>query len=123
MSQRVKRRYLAVKVESEKPIQGKEVLDAVWNTLTQLFGEYGASQVELGLIRDHVQKDYFVLRCSRKALPMIRASIAAITEIGEKPASVQVLRVSGTLKALRKKTAAAECCLKEMEREDAEDEL
>ncbi|MGD8506893.1 MAG: Rpp14/Pop5 family protein, partial [Candidatus Bathyarchaeota archaeon] len=93
----MKRRYLAVKVESEEPFQGKEVLDAVWKTSTQLFGEYGASQAELTLIRDHTKKDYFVLRCSRKALPMVRASIAAITEIGEKPASVHVLRVSGTL--------------------------
>ncbi|NIU39551.1 hypothetical protein GWN65_06195 [Candidatus Bathyarchaeota archaeon] len=108
LSHRVKRRYLAVKAESEEPIQGKELLDAVWNALTQLFGEYGASQAGLAFIRDHEQKDYFILRCSRRALPTVRASIASITEIGEKPATVHVLRVSGTLKALRKKTASAE---------------
>jgi RNase P/RNase MRP subunit POP5 len=102
----VKRRYLAVKAESKEPIQGKEVLDAVWDALTQLFGEYGASQAELALIRDHKEKGYFILRCSRKALPMVRASIASITEIGEKPAVIHVLRVSGTLKALSKKTAS-----------------
>lgn len=109
LSHRVKRRYLAVKAESEEPVQGKELLDAVWNALTQLFGEYGASQAELAFIRDYKQKDYFILRCSRRALPMVRASIASITEIGEKPlATVRVLRVSGTLKALRKKTASTE---------------
>jgi len=102
----VKRRYLAVKAESEKPIQGKEVLSAVWNAITQLFGEYGASQCELTLIRNRKQRDYFILRCSRKALPMIRASIASITEIGEKPATIHVLRVSGTLKALREKLSS-----------------
>ncbi|MFQ6073703.1 MAG: Rpp14/Pop5 family protein [Candidatus Bathyarchaeia archaeon] len=104
----MKRRYLAVKAESKKPIQGKELLDAVWNALTRLFGEYGASQAELVFIRGPKQKNYFVLRCSRRALPMVRASIASITEIGEKPATIHVLRVSGTLKALRKKTASAE---------------
>ncbi|MGD8507029.1 MAG: Rpp14/Pop5 family protein [Candidatus Bathyarchaeota archaeon] len=114
----MKWRYLAATVEGEESIQGKEVLNAVWKTLTQLFGEYGASQAELTLIRGHTQKDYFVLRCSRKALPMVRASIAAITEIGEKPASVHVLRVSGTLKALRKKTDSAACCLKDVEHEN-----
>jgi ribonuclease P/MRP protein subunit POP5 len=103
----VKRRYLAVKVESEQPIREKELLDAVWNALTQLFGEHGASQAELVLIRDSGQRGYFVLRCSRKALPMVRASLASITEIGKKPATIHVLRVSGTLKALRKKTASA----------------
>ena len=103
----MKRRYLAVKAESKEPIQGKEVLDAVWNALTQLFGEYGASQAELVFIRDYKQKNYFILRCSRRALPMVRASLASITEIGEKTATIHVLRVSGTLKALRKKTASA----------------
>ena len=63
----MKRRYLAVKAESEEPVQGKEVLDAVWNALTQLFGEYGASQAELAFIRDYKQKNYFILRCSRIA--------------------------------------------------------
>ena len=104
----MKRRYLAVKAESNEPIQGKEVLDAVRDALTQLFGEYGASQAELVLIRNYKQKHYFVLRCSRRALPMVRASTASITEIGEKPATVHVLRVSGTLKALRKKTVSTE---------------
>jgi len=103
----VKRRYLAVKAESNEPIQGKEVLDAVRNALTQLFGEYGASQAELALIRNNKQKHYFVLRCSRRALPMVRASTASLTEVNEKPAIIHVLRVSGTLKALRKKTVSA----------------
>jgi len=106
MPHRMKRRYLAVKAESEEPVQGKEVLDAVWNALTRLFGEYGASQSGLAFIREDKQKGYFILRCLRKALPMVRASIASITEVDEKPAAIHVLRVSGTLKALRKKTVS-----------------
>lgn len=106
MSHRMKRRYLAVKAESEEPVQGKEVLDAVWNALTRLFGEYGASQSGLAFIREDKQKGYFILRCLRKALPMVRASIASITEVDEKPVAIHVLRVSGTLKALRKKTVS-----------------
>jgi len=100
----VRRRYLAVKVQTEKPVGSKEVLDAVWKALTQLFGEYGASQSELTLIRDSRQKSYIILRCSHKALPMVRASIASITEISGKQAAAHIMRISGTLKALRKKT-------------------
>ncbi len=102
----MKRRYLAVRVEREEPIEERDLLDSVWTALSQLFGEFGASQAEFSFIRDHKQRDYFILRCSRKALPMVRASIASITEIGEKLATVHVLQVSGTLKALRKKTAS-----------------
>jgi RNase P/RNase MRP subunit POP5 len=93
-------------VESEESVKERELLDAVWKALTQLFGEYGASQCELTLIRSSKQKNYFILRCSHKALPMIKASIASITAINEKPAIVHILRVSGTLKALRKKTTS-----------------
>ncbi len=107
MSHRVKRRYLAVKAEGKESFQGREVFDAVWNALLQLFGEYGASQAELALIHDHKKSDYFILRCSRRALPMVRASIASITQIDEKPAVVHVIRVSGTLKALRKKMSSS----------------
>jgi len=34
---------------------------------------------------------------------MIRAALASITEIRNKPAAVHVLKVSGTIKALHKK--------------------
>jgi len=102
----VRRRYLAVRVQSEKPVGSKEVLDAIWTALTQLFGEYGASQSELTLIRNSKQKSYFILRCSHKALPMVRASIASITEINDKQATAHIIRVSGTLKALRKNNKA-----------------
>jgi len=34
---------------------------------------------------------------------MVRASIAAITDIRDEPAVIQIIKVSGTLKALRRK--------------------
>lgn len=108
MSQRVKRRYLAVEADGKEPIRGEELRDVVWRAITQLFGEYGASQSGLALIQNGKQKSYCILRCSREALPMVRASIASITEIGEQSVTIHVLRVSGTIKALRRKTASAE---------------
>ena len=103
MSKRVKRRYLSLKVVSEQPVNERDVMDAVWNAVLQLYGEYGASQTNLNLIEFNPQKNYAILRCSHKALEMVRASIASITEINEKPTVIHVLGVSGTLRALRKK--------------------
>jgi len=102
---RVKRRYLALRVVSEQPVNGRDVMDAVWKAVLQLFGEYGASQANLILIDCNPQKSYAIVRCSHKALEMIRASVASITEINGKPAAIHVLGVSGTLRALRKKAA------------------
>jgi len=76
-------------------------MDAVWDAVLQLFGEYGASQANLTLIEYDPQKSYAVMRCSNKALGMVRASVASITKIDDKPVAIHVLRVSGTLKSLR----------------------
>jgi len=100
---RVKKRYLALKIESAEPFEEQDVKDAVWSAVVQLFGEYGASQAGLFLVEYDKQKKQAVLRCSLKALSMVHASIASVTEIKDKPAAFHVLRISGTLRALSKK--------------------
>jgi ribonuclease P/MRP protein subunit POP5 len=103
LSERVRRRYLAIKVLSEQSISKREIVDAVWNAVLQLFGEYGASQASLTFIEYNSEKSWGIVRCSHRALEMVRASVASITEINGKPVAIDVLGVSGTLKALRKK--------------------
>ncbi len=90
---------------SEQLLNEKDVIDAIWSAILKLFGEYGASQVNLALIEYDPQKSYTVVRCLHKALEMVKASIASITEINGKPAALHIVGVSGTLKALRKKAA------------------
>ena len=99
----MRRRYLALKIVSEQPINRGNVMDAVWKAVHQLFGEYGASQASLILIECNSQRNYAIVRCSHTAVEMVRASIVSITEINGKPAAIHVLGVSGTLRALRKK--------------------
>jgi ribonuclease P/MRP protein subunit POP5 len=104
---RVKRRYLALQVVGEQPVSKRELMDTLWTALLQLYGEYGASQAGLKLIEFTSRNGYAIIRCWKDAVEMVRASIASITEIEAKPATIHVLRVSGTLKALRKKTRIA----------------
>jgi len=99
----VRRRYLAIKVLSEQSISKREIVDAVWNAVLQLFGEYGASQTNLTFIEYNSEKSWGIVRCSHRALEMVRASVASVIEINGKPVAIDVLGVSGTLKALRKK--------------------
>lgn len=103
MPLRMRRRYLHLKIVSEQLVNEKDVIDAVWSAILKLFGEYGASQANLALIEYDPQKSYAVLRCLHKALEMVKASIASITEISGKVAAVHIVRVSGTLKALHRK--------------------
>ncbi len=104
---RVKRRYLALQVVVEQSVGKREITDALWMALLQLYGEYGASQAGLRLIEFASKQGYAIIRCWKEAVEMVRASVASITEIETKPATIHVLRVSGTLKALRKKTRIA----------------
>ncbi|MCW4019892.1 MAG: Rpp14/Pop5 family protein, partial [Candidatus Bathyarchaeota archaeon] len=80
-----------------------DLYDAVWASVLKLFGEYGASQTDLALVEYVSEKRQAILRCSHKALDLVKASLAAITEIKNGKATVHIILVSGTLKALRRK--------------------
>jgi ribonuclease P/MRP protein subunit POP5 len=97
---RVKQRYLALQLECEALPTEREFIDAVWAAVTRLYGEVGASQTGLSLINVDVERKVAVIRVSLASLNMVRASLAAVTSIAGKEASIQVLSVSGTLKAL-----------------------
>ena len=96
----IKRRYLFVQVAGSETVDERVFMDAVWNAVLRLFGEYGASQMNLILMRYSFEPNYAILRCSHKALDMVKASVASITQANGKPVALRVLGVSGTLKAL-----------------------
>lgn len=100
----IRRRYLALKIECTEPPDPRAISDAVWNAVSRLFGEVGCSQAGLYFIDFDENTNYAVLRCSHKALPMVKAAIASITKIADQPAAIHVLRVSGSLKSLSKKS-------------------
>jgi len=99
----VRRRYIAVRIDSDQTIEREDFIRAVWSNILRLFGEYGASQMELKIIDYDPKKRLAVLRCSHKALPLVKASILCITHIGASEVAIRVERVSGTLRALRRK--------------------
>jgi len=103
---RVKRRYLALQVDSDGVPSQKDFMDAVWGAVAKLYGEYGASLTSLALIDYNVEKKTAVLRTSLATVDLVRASLASITSVAGKEASVHVLAVSGTMKALRKNVSS-----------------
>ena len=97
---RVKRRYLALRLETEGVPNEKEFMDAVWGAVSRLYGEVGASLTSLALIRFDVESKVVVIRTSLASLDFVRASLASIVSVAGKEASVHILGVSGTIKAL-----------------------
>jgi len=100
---KVRRRYLALEIDSDGLFDSREFLDAVWSAVLKLYGEYGASHAGLSLIDYDVEKRFAVIRTMHTAVDMVRTALASMTRIGNKPAAIHVLTVSGTIKALYKK--------------------
>ncbi len=69
----------------------------------RLYGEYGASKMNLYLVTYDAEKGIAILRTTQESIDLTRAALATITEIGGKPAAIHVLRISGTIKTLHKK--------------------
>jgi len=99
---KMRRRYLALKIDSSEKFEAKEFIDALWSAILGLYGEYGASKTGLTLIDYNGEKGIAIIRVFHKEIERVRAALATITEINSKPAAVHVLTVSGTLRALHK---------------------
>lgn len=97
---RVKRRYLWLQLEAANLPEQRVFLDAVWRSVSQLYGEFGASQTSLALINYDVEGRSAVLRTSLVTVDLVRTALAALTRLDGKPVAVHVLAVSGTIKAL-----------------------
>ena len=97
---RLKRRYLMVQVEGETIPSEREFIDAIWATIAKLYGDVGASSSGLSLISFDANRGIGVLRVWLSAVPVVRASLATVTNIAGKAATVHVLGVSGTIKSL-----------------------
>jgi RNase P/RNase MRP subunit POP5 len=103
----MKRRYLAVSIDSYETFNSQELMNALWGAVSKLFGEYGASQAGLSLIDYDETNKLVVIRTWHKTLEVVRAALASITQILNRPVALHVLAVSGTIKALHRKLEKA----------------
>ena len=100
---RIKHRYLAVEVDFEGMLIQRDFFDAVWASVTRLYGEFGASKTGLALIDFDEEERTAIIRVSLAMLQQVRAATASITRIAGREAAVHVRAISGTLKSLRDK--------------------
>jgi len=97
----VRRRYIAFKVQGEGEATGGELFDAVVSGFRLLYGVKGLSEAGLKLIEYDAATRRGIIRCSHIHLTGARAALARVAELRGAPASIQVERVSGTIRSLR----------------------
>lgn len=103
MLKKTRARYLALTIDSNEMFSSREFMSAVWDAILRLYGEYGASRTGLALIDYDAAKKLAILRTVHTTVDVVRAALASITKIRDKPVAVHVLTVSGTIKALSEK--------------------
>lgn len=78
-------------------------MDVVWQAVIQLFGENGACKTALSMVEYQEVAGILIIKCSHKALRIVRAAIASVTHIKQERVALHVLAISGTLNALKRK--------------------
>ncbi len=97
------KRYLLVKVISERPLSREQFGDAVIDSVRRNFGEIGLSRIDPKLVRYDVDRSSAVVACRKGGETELQAAMALITESLGTSLVPMVLRVSGTIRALGKR--------------------
>ena len=109
---REKQRYLVFEVIIEnKPHTKQDIMSAVWNQFSWLFGEYGTSKAGLWLIYYDPVLKRGVIRCSLPSVDQVRVSLVTLRDIvvrtngkeQEIPVIFHVLGKAGTILTVKRK--------------------
>jgi len=80
-----------------------EVWKAVQSSLQHLVGVLGYADVNPHLVRVQKDSDGLIMRCNSKHIRTFVAAIALVNNVGGERVSLDVKKVSGTLRGLTKK--------------------
>lgn len=98
---RNKKRYIAIRVFTEKKIDRKELVHGIWNNTISLFGDYGAAKT--GLWVHDFDGEYAIIECHHQYRNEIEQILSITHFINEKRTKIEILGVSGTINKVKKK--------------------
>lgn len=99
----VRRRYLYVKITSDGVFTEDEFNQVLVDKIQFLYGVTGASEMNMRLIEWSDENQAAIVRVHHVMLSEVRATLAHINEISGVVVRLDVVRVSGTIKALKSK--------------------
>ena len=104
-SLREKKRYVAFQILSEGEIDFGDLINALWSSILDLFGEVNTGEINFWLVKDAWKKESKrgLIKCNHKHVSEVRLAMALINRIGDSQVSIRSLGVSGTMKSARKK--------------------
>lgn len=102
-SLRIRRRHILFYVVSEKSIKKNEIIREILNSCLRFLGELKAGELYLWISEYDENTKTGILSCSRESLSDVISAITLINKINGKKAAVITLKVSGTIKTLKRK--------------------
>ena len=99
-----KSRYILFKWHDNGILDRRIFSQALSSALVKLYGEVGASRTRLRIIDMGTDDNFAIVRCSHKAVEMVRAAASIIKELNGRPIVLYSVGVSGTIKSLKEKT-------------------
>ena len=100
LSMRGKKRYVSFQLLTERKLEEKEVSQAIWQTLLQLYGEVGTARMKPWLAS--FSGDKGVLRCALASVEEAKAGLLFLEKVGQTKVSPKILKVSGSVKGAKK---------------------
>jgi RNase P/RNase MRP subunit POP5 len=99
------KRYVLVKVISDKPVSREQFGSAVIDSVRKNFGEIGLWRIDPKVVRYDGVRSRAIVACRAGVTDELQAAVALISEATETPIAALVVGVSGTIKALAKRNS------------------
>jgi RNase P/RNase MRP subunit POP5 len=108
-SMRDKKRYVVFRVISDERVDYAAVRDALWNSMTHWIGEAGLARAGVKIVKNlwNQSGQTGFVQASPKYVDQVKVAMGLIHQIGDQRVILQSLRVSGTIKAGRRKSGIA----------------
>ncbi len=105
---RLRRRYVAVRCYPNE-LPPEQLWEAVRLIFVKLFGELALAESGLRRVKSRRHKDLLIIACYHSWLPKVLAAITLVKNINGLDVSLDVITVSGTIRALRRRIVATRC--------------
>ena len=103
MVKSIKRRYIAFKLTAKSSFSKNEILEALIEALPKTNDQHPLDMEYIRVMEYDKETGLGIIRCHHKSVDILRPSFKKITQISTDSVNAEVLGVSGTIKALRRK--------------------
>ena len=102
-SLREKKRYVVFEVVAEKEIDVDVLADEIYRHAMELLGELGMSELSMWVMKNMFSGNRGLIRVVPSGVEKLRLVLSSIRQIDEVPATVDVIGVTGTIRAAKLK--------------------